>query len=189
MGLTRNHLTAIAKRTGFPVKAAWVDGHGPMGQVVGVMLHHTATSDSAPGDMPTLRILQEGRPDLSGPLCNYGLGRSGTIYLVTEGLAFHAGPGKWMDVTLGNTQFLGIEGENAGSGKPWPAIQLDAYQRLVASILFALGRDTNWDVRHAAWALPEGRKVDTQGFTMHDFDARVKAMLAKPATINRNFHP
>jgi len=189
MGLTRGHLTAIAKRTGFPVKAAWTDGHGPMGQVAGVMLHHTATSAAAAGDFPSLRIVREGRPDLSGPLCNYGLGRSGTIYLVSDGLAFHAGPGKWMDVTAGNTQFLGIEAENDGSGKPWPAIQLDAYQRLVASILFALGRDTNWDVRHAAWALPVGRKVDTQGFTMHDFDAKVKAMLAKPATINRNFHP
>jgi hypothetical protein len=189
MGLTRGHLTAIAKRTGFPVKGAWTDGHGPMGQVVGVMLHHTATSDAAPGDFPSLRIVREGRPDLSGPLCNYGLGRSGTIYLVSDGLAFHAGPGKWMDVTAGNTQFLGIEAENDGSGKPWPAIQLDAYQRLVASILFALGRDTNWDVRHAAWALPVGRKVDTQGFTMHDFDAKVRRMLAHPATINRNFHP
>lgn len=189
MGLTRDQLSEIAVRTGFPVQAAWVGGHGPMGDVVGVILHHTATADSAPGDFPTLGIVQNGRPGLSGPLCNYGLGRSGTIYLVSEGRAFHAGVGRWMGITSGNSRFLGIEAENAGSGSPWPQVQLDAYQRLVASILHALGRDTNWDVRHADWALPPGRKIDTRGFAMPPFDARVREMLAAPETINRNHQP
>lgn len=187
MGLTRDHMAKIAKRTGFPVRAAWVDGHGQMGQVVGVMLHHTATPDSAEGDFPTLRIVRQGRSDLPGPLCNYGLGRSGTIYLISNGVAFHAGAGSWKGVTSGNTHFLGIEAENAGSGRPWPAVQLDAYQRLVASILHALGRNTDWDVRHATWA--PTRKIDTAGFTMSEFDDRVRAMLARPRTINRNFRP
>ena len=186
MGMSRNQLKAIATMTGFPVRLAWVSGHGPMGAVQGVMLHHTGTKDSSPGDFPTLRVVQRGRPDLSGPLCNYGLGRSGTIYLVTEGRAYHAGPGKWMGITAGNSHFLGIEAENGGTGNPWPAVQLDAYQRLVASILHALGRNTNWDVRHADWALPPGRKPDTKGFTMNNFDAKVKQMLAAPATINRH---
>jgi N-acetylmuramoyl-L-alanine amidase len=186
MGMSRNQLKAIATMTGFPVREAWVSGHGPMGTVQGVMLHHTGTKDSSPGDFPTLRVVQRGRPDLDGPLCNYGLGRSGTIYLVTEGRAYHAGPGKWMGITAGNSHFLGIEAENGGTGNPWPAVQLDAYQRLVASILHALGRNTNWDVRHADWALPAGRKVDTKGFTMNNFDAKVKQMLAAPATINRH---
>jgi hypothetical protein len=188
MGLSRATLTTIAKRTGFPVKAAWVAGHGAMGDVAGVMLHHTATKDSIPGDFPTLGVVTKGRPGLAGPLCNFGLGRSGTIYLVTEGRAFHAGVGAYKGITTGNSRFLGIEAENGGTGNPWPAVQLDAYQRLVASILFSLGRNTDWDIRHALWALPEGRKVDAKGFTMRDFDARVKAMLARPATINRNFH-
>ena len=186
MGMTRSQLTVIAERTGFPVKAAWVNGHGPMGQVLGVMMHHTATPDSAPGDYPSLGVVTKGRPGLPGPSCNFGLGRSGTIYLVTEGRAFHAGTGHWKGVRAGNTHFLGIEAENAGKGGPWPAVQLDAYQRLVASVLHALGRDTNWDIRHGTWALPDGRKVDTKGFVMKDFDARVKQMLAAPATINRN---
>jgi len=187
MGLNRGQLTMIAKRTGFPVKAAWVEGHGSMGEVFGCMLHHTATAASAPGEYPSLRIVREGRSDLPGPLCNYGLGRSGTIFLISSGLAFHAGAGKWKGVTAGNSHFLGIEAENAGTGQPWPSIQLDAYQRLVASILHALGRNTDWDVRHGTWA-PD-RKIDTKGFTMSEFDERVREMLAKPRTINRNFRP
>ena len=185
MGMSRAQLKGIATMTGFPVREAWVSGHGPMGNVQGVVLHHTGTKDSAPGDFPSLKVVQRGRSDLAGPLCNYGLGRSGTIYLITEGRAYHAGPGQWMGITAGNSHFLGIEAENGGTGSAWPAVQLDAYQRLVASILHALGRDTNWDVRHADWAEPAGRKVDTKGFTMSSFDAKVKQMLAHPASINR----
>ena len=66
---------------------------------------------------------------------------------------------------------------------------MDAYQRLVASILHAIGKDTQWDVRHGRWAIPgpDRRKIDPR-FPMPPFDARVEAMLARPATINRN-HP
>lgn len=189
MGMTRAQLTAIAKRTGYPVKAAWVPGHGPMGDVLGVMLHHTATPASAAGDYPSLKVVTQGRRDLPGPLCNFGLGRSGAIYLVSEGRAYHAGPGYWLGVTAGNTHFLGIEAENPGTGAPWPAVQLDAYRRLAASILHAIGRDTSWEIRHATWAHPPGRKIDTAGFDMSRFDAAVGRMLADPRTINRNYRP
>ena len=183
MGLSRAALTTIAERTGYPVRAAWVTGHGPMGKVRGVMLHHTATPARAKGDYPSLRVVREGHGTLKGPLCNYGLGRSGTIYLVTDGRAFHAGKGQYRGITAGNSSFLGIEGEHPGDGTPWPDQQFDAYCRLVASILHALGRDTTWDIRHSLWTR---RKIDTNGFEMKDLDARVKKMLKRPATINRN---
>jgi hypothetical protein len=186
MGLTREAMTTIATRTGFPVKAAWVPGHGPMGKVEGVILHHTATPASAPGDYPSLRVVTKGRADLPGPLCNFGLGRSGTVYLVSEGRAFHAGKGQWKGFTSGNSRFLGIEAEHPGTGGAWSAVQFDAYCRLVASILHAIGKNTDWDIRHSLWAAPKGRKVDTRGFEMKDLDARVKKMLANPKTINRN---
>lgn len=189
MGLTRNQMTAIAERTGFPVVAAWVDGHGPMGKVEGVILHHTATPASAAGDYPSLGVVTRGTSRLAGPLCNFGLGRSGTIYLVTEGRAFHAGKGAWKGHTEGNRRFLGIEAEYPGDSRPWPPVQLDAYRRLVASILHAIGKDTRWDVRHGRWATPgpDRRKIDPNGFSMsQDFDPLVERMLAAPATINRN---
>ena len=64
---------------------------------------------------------------------------------------------------------------------------MDAYQRLVASILHAIGKDTQWDIRHGRWATPgpDQRKIDPC-FDMPPFDARVESMLASPATINRN---
>lgn len=190
MGLTRAQLTAIATRTGYPVKAAWTPGHGTMGTVMGAILHHTATPDSAAGDYPSLTVVTKGRSDLPGPLCNFGLGRSGTIYLVTEGIAWHAGAGTYGGTTDGNGHFLGIEAEYPGTARPWNATQLDAYRRLVASILFELKRNTDWDIRHALWATPPGRKIDTNGFVMNkDFDPFVVSMLKTPATINRNWKP
>lgn len=188
MGLSRATLQTIAIRTGYPVRASWVAGHGTMGTVCGAILHHTATPDSVVGDYPSLRVVRDGRSDLPGPLANFGLGRSGTIYLITEGIAWHAGFGAYKGITDGNGHFLGIEGESAGKGE-WTVAQRDAYPRLVASILHTLGRNTDWDIRHALWALPPGRKIDTQGLDMSVFDARVHAMLAEPATINRNYQP
>lgn len=195
MGLSRETLTRIATRTGYPVRAAWVTGHGTMGTVVGVVMHHTATARTAAGDYPSLTVVTKGRTGLPGPLCNFGLGRSGTIYLVTEGIAYHAGVGSWQGITDGNGHFLGIEAEHSGlSTEAWPAAEADAYRRLVASILYELKRDTNWDVRHADWAEPPGRKVDfirqpalTGVESMTQFDSAVKAMLANPATINKNY--
>lgn len=194
MGLTRAQLTTIATRTGYPVKAVWTPGHGTMGTVNGVIMHHTATPQSAAGDYPSLNVVTKGRSDLPGPLCNFGLGRSGTIYLVTEGIAWHAGAGTWKGITDGNGHFLGIEAEHPGvAGQPWPAVQADAYVRLVASILNFLGRNTDWDIRHATWATPPGRKVDivlTPSIpTMPVFDGKVKELLAAPAKINRNWKP
>jgi hypothetical protein len=187
MGLTRAAMTTIAERTGYPVRAAWVPGHGPMGRVEGVILHHTATPATAKGDYPSLGVVTKGTGKLAGPLCNFGLGRSGTVYLVTDGRAFHAGKGQWKGFTAGNSRFLGIEAEHPGvDGVPWPAAQFDAYCRLVASILHAIGKNTDWDIRHSLWARPKGRKIDTKGFEMKDLDARVRTMLARPETINRN---
>jgi len=108
-----------------------------MGEVQGVMLHHTATPASAKGDYPSLRVVTRGHGTLKGLLCNFGLGRSGTIYLVTEGRAFHAGKGHYKGITSGNSSLLGIEGEHPGTKTPWPEQQFDPYCRLVASVLHA----------------------------------------------------
>lgn len=163
------------------LKVALVDGwanrgRGVMGTVAGVMCHHTAGPPT--GNMPSLRTLIDGRSDLAGPLAQLGLGRDGTYYVIAAGRCNHAGDGKWQGLTTGNSSFIGIEAENAGTNAdfPWPAVQMDCYQRGVAAILKHLGRGTEFCAGHKEYALPKGRKNDPL-FDMHAFRAAVGAIM------------
>lgn len=63
---------------------------GPWGPVHGLMLHHTG--DDAP-DRVDLRIVTYGRSDLPGPLSQFSCDDEGTIWLIGNGRANHAGGG------------------------------------------------------------------------------------------------
>ncbi|MEU0794708.1 N-acetylmuramoyl-L-alanine amidase [Amycolatopsis sp. NPDC005961] len=137
-------------------------GHGGMRVVEGVVGHHTATADSAPGDYPSLDIVTRGRADLAGPLCNLGLGRSGTVYVVAAGCAYHAGASRWLGFLDVNDEFLGIEAESAGNGG-WTPAQLDAYPKLVAALLRYMNRGVERYAGHKDVCVPVGRKIDPVG--------------------------
>ena len=151
-----------------------------MGRVFGVLCHHTGTA--ATGNMSTLNILINGREDLPGPLAQLGLGRDGTFYVIAAGRCNHAGKGMWADVTNGNSNFIGIEAENRGGMNdfPWPAVQMDAYQRGVAAILRHVGQGAEFCAGHKEFALPAGRKEDPV-FNMDAFRSNVAAILAGTA--------
>lgn len=179
-------LPQVLKNSG--LKVALVDGwqergNGDMGNVVGVICHHTATPQKN-ANMPTLTTLIKGRSDLPGPLAQLGLGRDGTYYVVAAGRCNHAGKGTWKGVTTGNSSFIGIEAENTGlaNDSPWPAVQIDAYQRGVAAILTRIGKGPDFCAGHKEWALPAGRK-DDPSFEMNPFRIAVAAILdgAAPA--------
>lgn len=188
MGVTRDQLRRIAHRTGYPVVEAW-SGHnkGQMGTVKGALVHHTGSSWAAKGDYPTLKVVRDGRPGLENSLCAFGLGKSGTIYLISEKLSWHAGNGEWNGLTNGNGQLLGIEAES--DGVHWTPEEIDAYPRLVASILYEIGMDDRYTTRHASFALPRGRKVDTSGLDMDAFWNKVYFYLDHPEYIDRNYKP
>src|SRR6267143_1121918 len=102
-------------------------GRGDVERIRGVICHHTAGSRT--GNMPSLGIVTNGRPDLPGPLSQLCLGRDGTFFIVAAGRSNHAGAGNWQGLTSGNTNFIGIEAENTGftsgpKADPWPAVQL-----------------------------------------------------------------
>src|SRR5881392_2639111 len=150
-------------------------GRGDMGKVVGVICHHTAGPKN--GNMPSLKTIINGRSDLPGPLAQLGLGRDGTYYVIAAGRAFHAGAGQWQGVTTGNSSFIGIEAENMGtSADPWPAVQVDAYQRGVAAILQHLGKGPEFCAGHKEYALPKGRKPDPT-LDMKAFRAAVTSIM------------
>jgi len=155
----------------------WRDrGRGDVGQILGVMCHHTAGQRE--GNMPTLRTLIEGRPDLQGPLAQLGLGRDGTYYVVAAGKCNHAGAGSWKGVTTGNTSFIAIEAENTGlaNDTPWPEVQMDAYRRGVAALLAQIKRSADYCAGHKEYALPAGRKTDPD-FDMDTFRRGLSAIL------------
>jgi peptidoglycan hydrolase-like protein with peptidoglycan-binding domain len=155
-------------------------GNGDVGNTAGVICHHTAGPRN--GNMPSMGTLLQGRPDLRGPLAQLGLGRDGTYFVIAAGRCNHAGQGSWKGVTTGNSSFIGIEAENTGlsNDSPWPAVQVDAYQRGVAAILKHIGRPADFCAGHKEYALPVGRK-DDPNFDMNPFRSAVAAILAGTA--------
>ena len=178
MAFSLTWLPEVLKAAG--LKVALVDGwetrgRAEMGKVFGVICHHTATP--AGGNMPTLKLLINGRSDLPGPLSQLGLGRDGTYYVIAAGKANHAGAGRWQGIVNGNTNFIGIEAENTGSKNDvWPEVQLDAYRRGVAAILKHIGRSADFCCAHREYALPKGRKSDVL-FDMKAFRDSVRQIM------------
>jgi peptidoglycan hydrolase-like protein with peptidoglycan-binding domain len=158
-------------------------GRGDVGTIKGVICHHTAGPKA--GNMPSLRVVTNGRPDLPGPLAQLCLGRDGTFFVVAAGRCNHAGRGNWQGLTSGNTNFIGIEAENTGEvsgpkADPWPAVQMDAYRRGVAAILKKIKANAIMCCGHKEYALPVGRKDDPT-FDMNDFRMQVSAIMAGTA--------
>jgi hypothetical protein len=159
----------------------WQDrGRGDVGPIKGVICHHTAGPQT--GNMPSLGVVTNGRPDLPGPLSQLCLGRDGTFFVVAAGRCNHAGDGSWQGITSGNAHFVGIEAENTGhvsgpKADPWPAIQMDAYRRGVAAILKKIRADAIMSAGHKEYALPQGRKSDPT-FDMNESRLQVSAIMA-----------
>lgn len=172
-------LAATARSSGLTVVEApmWLGrGHGPMTGVRSVMVHHTAGPSA--GDMPSLPVLIDGRPDLAGPLCHLGLARSGTVHVVAAGLAWHAGAVTDPTV-LGNDWSIGIECEATGTA-PWPPAQRAALVALCVALCRRWGLDASRVVGHKEAAIPPGRKIDPN-LDMPALRADIAAVL-NPAT-------
>jgi len=187
MAFSLTWLPDVLKAAGLKVSlvGGWENrGRGDVGQIVGVICHHTGGAGPAKGNMPSLGTLKNGRTAspglkaLPGPLAQLGLGRDGTYFVIAAGRAIHAGEGKFKGVVTGNSSFIGIEAENTGtpSDSPWPAVQLDAYHRGVAAVLKHLGRDSTFCCGHKEYALPQGRKDDPD-LDMDAFRSSVAAIL------------
>jgi hypothetical protein len=170
------------------LKVALVDGwetrgRGDMGPILGIICHHTGGSKH--GNMGSLKLLTTGRPaapgvtELPGPLSQLGLGRDGTFYVIAAGRCNHAGGGDWKGLQTGNSNFIGIEAENTGGANdfPWPAAQIDAYQRGCAAILSHIGRSASFCCGHREYALPAGRKSDPP-FDMVEFRQTVANIMS-----------
>ena len=167
MGVWVTWLADAARATRYPVieVAGWrVRGHGPMARVEGVTGHQTGTPNTVRGDYPTLNVVTYGRSDLAGPLCNLGIGRSGTIYVIAAGTGYHAGVSRFAGFTDLNDEFLGIEAEDNGDSL-WTDAMLDCYPKLVGSLLRYMNRGVDRYCSHRTCAIPAGRKPDPTGLS------------------------
>lgn len=174
-------LADAARMTGYPVVevAGWRGrGHGGMSRVEGLVAHHTANPGR--GDYPSLSIVTHGRAGLRGPLSAFGLGRSGTVYVIAAGISNHAGASAWAGFRDLNDEFLGCEAESAGTHDDWTPAQRDCYPRLAAAVLFFMRRSADRAAGHKEVCLPPGRKIDPAFWDMTAFRARVEWMLADP---------
>lgn len=172
-------LPDVLKSAGLKVATidGWQDrGRRDVGHIFGVICHHTAGPKN--GNMPSLKTLINGRPDLPGPLAQLGLGRDGTYIVIAAGRCNHAGKGIWKGVVNANSNFIGIEAENTGlpNDFPWPDVQMDAYHRGVAAILRHIGRGSEFCAGHKEYALPHGRKGDAD-FDMDAFRLSITAIM------------
>lgn len=145
-----------------------------MTAVRGIMWHHTATPRTAKGDYPSLTVVRDGRPGVSGPLANLGLGRSGAVLVVAAGRANHAGTGAWPGL-VGGSDTIGIEAESDGSGKDWTREQLDAMPRLTWALARRYHIPPGRVIAHREWA-PQ-RKIDPAGIDM----STLRAAVSRPA--------
>lgn len=161
---------------------------GPWGPVHGVMVHHTVTSGTA----GSVELCYNGHSTLPGPLCHGVIAKDGTVYLVGNGRANHAGLGDDDVLTAviaegplpadneantdGNRHFYGFECINLGDGKdPWPAAQLEAIERASAAICRAHQWSERAVIGHLEW---QPGKIDPRGFTMASMRARIGDRIA-----------
>lgn len=157
------------RATGLPVVEVpgWqTRGHGAMADVLGVLLHHTA--GPATGNYPSLTVVQNGRPDLPGPLANLGLARDGAWYIIAAGQAWHAGSGVigWCPRDDGNRHLIGVEAESTGVRDDWTPAQRVSYPRGVAALLKRLGQPADHAIGHKEWT---SRKIDPAFWDMDAF--------------------
>jgi len=141
---------AVVERPGWRTR-----GHGQMSGVRCVVLHHTA--GPATGEAPSLGVVENGRPGLTGPLAQLVLGRSGTWYVVAAGLCHHTGA--TFEPWQGNAWAIGIEAEATGRD-PWPPVQYSSYLRGARALADHYGVAHSRVLGHREIARPLGRKTD-----------------------------
>lgn len=155
----------------------WRDrGHGDFRDIRGVLCHHTAG-----GGLNDWRIVQNGRPDLEGPLAQLVLERDGTYRVIAAGVCWHAGRGSHPGWPTDNANWhvIGIEAVSRGDGSDWTPVQLDAYRRGCAAILRKIGRSAGDCVAHREYSR-EG-KIDPAGIDMDAFRRDVQNIIDRKA--------
>ena len=142
----------------------------------GVTCHWTAGPRGTTG-RPSLNVVVNGRPGLSGPLCNVYFDRNGVAVVVAAGTANHAGRGGWRGL-VGNHRVLGIEAESAGDGQgsDWTPAQRANYPKVAAALQWLTGHhDAQMVHGHNEWTTA---KIDIRDWPMPLMRQQVATLLS-----------
>jgi hypothetical protein len=172
-------LARYCRRQGLPVKfrRGWKNRGGSSPAYKAGVDHHDATAEGE--SLGVIPMLEHGRPDLDGPLCNSWLsyGRTWldrarrrrsrpTLYIIAAGVANHAGTGRWPgewrwrgQEPQGNADLWGHETDLRPGEEIHDDLKLalDAYH---AGLMLVFGWTRDRIIGHAEWATPKGRKTD-----------------------------
>ncbi len=123
------------------------------------------TAGPTTGRTPSLRVVTNGRIDLRGPLAQIYQSREtdgdDVIFVIASGVANHAGRGRWAGVS-GNSKSMGLEIEWSGPDETFSDRRKLVSELAMAALMdCALGTNTNDACEHREYALPPGRKIDT----------------------------
>lgn len=160
----------VLRAAGLAVVDARIGGRGHL-EIRGGMVHHDAVAAGITRSRG-IQVMQQGRSDLPGPLCNAWLERDGTWCLITDGRANHAGSCSHIalseafagrisastrdardralldDTTIGNRYLFGVEVANNGVGESYPSVQIDSLAQGIVAINAACGLTSGHWLHH-----------------------------------------
>ena len=118
-----------------------------------IVLHYTAMK-GGPG--PAIKRLCDPTTEVS---CHYVIGEGGDLCRLVpdDRRAWHAGAGRWGDITDVNTRSLGIELSNDATS-PFPAPQMKTLEALLTDLMARHGIPPHAVIGHSDCA--PGRKID-----------------------------
>ncbi len=130
----------------------------------GIVDHHDASTRKS-GEWGALGVIRDGRPDVSGPLAQFQIGRCldgvPRVAIVAAGRANHAGKGGPLlgaPRDAGNSYLYGAEAANDGVSEPYTLAAHRAHDVLFRVVADVCGWGPANVVGHREWA--PGRKSD-----------------------------
>lgn len=165
------------------VESGWADRGtgGFMGDIWGVMIHHTGNSRER------VEVIRDGRPDLVGPLSQALITPDGKLYLIAVGPCNHAGVGSYpgLGTNNGNQRTIGFEcawptirpDGSYDEHERWPDAQIITMRDATAAVLKRLGYRGDRVIGHKTYAGAAQGKWDPGNLDIPWFQAEVNKAI------------
>ncbi len=148
---------------------------------IGVLWHHTAATSSASNPHPALNTCINGRPDLSGPLCQALVDYHGVFHVISAGRCNHAGEARAsgpIPAGDGNTMLVGWEIDYNGVNQEMTSAQYNASLKATVAVLRRLGRDASYARGHRETSVTG--KIDPSFIDLNVMRSDVARLLNPP---------